>query len=77
MCMARVNVYLPDDLAVKVKEADLNVSAIAQQALEHALGARATDAWLRRVRRLPPSRVTHDQMIAALDAAREDYDPSG
>ena len=75
MRMARVNVYLPDDLAARVKEADLNVSALAQKALEQALAARSTNAWLERVRRLPPSGVTHEQVIEALDAAREEYDP--
>jgi len=73
--MARVNVYLPDDLATRVKEADLNVSAITQKALEAELVGRATNAWLAEIRRLPPSGVTHDEVIAALDAARDEYDP--
>ena len=34
VCMARVNIYLPDDLARRAREADLNVSGIAQEALE-------------------------------------------
>jgi post-segregation antitoxin (ccd killing protein) len=75
MRMARVNVYLPDDLAARAKEADLNVSSLAQKAIEQALAARSTNAWLERVRQLPPSGVTHEQVIEALDAAREEYDP--
>jgi post-segregation antitoxin (ccd killing protein) len=75
MCMARVNVYLPDDLAARAKEADLNVSSLTQKALEQALAAQASNAWLARVRLLPPSGVTHEQVIEALDAAREEYDP--
>ena len=75
MCMARVNVYLPDDLATRVKKADLNVSAIAQKALEEELAGQETNEWLARIRQLPPSGVSHDQVMAALDAARDEYDP--
>jgi post-segregation antitoxin (ccd killing protein) len=75
MCMARVNVYLSDDLAARAKAADLNVSSLTQRALEQALAAQATNAWLARIRKLPPSGVTHEQVIEALDAAREEYDP--
>ena len=73
--MARVNVYLPDELASRVKQADLNVSAIAQKALEDELAGQETNKWLASIRRLPPSGVSHDQVIAALDAARDEYDP--
>ena len=72
--MARVNVYLPDDLAAELRQADINVSAVVQSALRDELARRATGAWLARVR----SRrfgVSHEQVIAALDAAREEYDP--
>lgn len=75
MRMARVNVYLPDDLAARAKDADLNVSALTQRAIEQELAGRATKAWLERIRKLPPSGVSHDSVIAALDAAREEYDP--
>lgn len=44
--MARVNVYLPDDLAARVKAADLNVSQITQEALWEAVKGAATDKWL-------------------------------
>jgi len=70
--MARVNVYLPDGLARQVKEADLNVSAITQKALEHALAAQATNAWLATLDDLPPAGVSHEQALAALDAARDE-----
>ncbi len=52
VCMARVNIYLPDDLARRAREADLNVSGIAQQALERELRVRATNEWLDEVQRL-------------------------
>lgn len=80
--MARVNVYLPDDLAEEARAAGLNVSNIAQEALRRELTARHTSAWLERVRRLPPSAVTHDEVLTALDAVRSEVgddwpDPAG
>jgi ATP-dependent Clp protease ATP-binding subunit ClpA len=46
--MPKINVYLPDELAAAVKEADLPVSAICQAALQKAVrdvsSARVTDA---------------------------------
>lgn len=44
--MARVNIYLTDDLANRAREAGLNVSGIAQEALERELRVRATNEWL-------------------------------
>ena len=35
--MPKINVYLPDELAVAVKEAQVPVSAICQSALERAV----------------------------------------
>ena len=53
MCMARVNIYLPDDLATRARAAGLNVSGIAQEALERELCIRATDQWLDSLRDRP------------------------
>ena len=44
--MARLNVYVPDELAARTREAGLNVSALTQQAISAALAAGQTDAWL-------------------------------
>lgn len=52
--MTRVNIYLPSDLAEAVKEADINVSAIAQDALAAELGKRALITWLQRADSLDP-----------------------
>jgi post-segregation antitoxin (ccd killing protein) len=73
VCMARVNVYLPDELAARAKEADLNVSSLTQRAIEQELAGQATDRWLAELRKLPPSGVTHEQVIEALDAVRDEY----
>jgi post-segregation antitoxin (ccd killing protein) len=40
MRMARVNVYLPDDLLASAKEADLPVSELTQAAVREALARR-------------------------------------
>jgi post-segregation antitoxin (ccd killing protein) len=70
--MARVNVYLPDDLADEVREADLNVSSITQAALRAALDDRASDAWLDAIDRLGATAVTHEAVLHAVDAARDE-----
>lgn len=71
--MARVNIYLPDDLAKRAREADLNVSGIAQAAIERELRVRDMRVWLDEVRADPPLRGwTHEDMIAALGEVRRD-----
>jgi post-segregation antitoxin (ccd killing protein) len=72
MRMARVNVYLPDDLADAVRQADLNVSAIAQEALMSALEVQASTRWLDEVSALAPSGVGHEEALDAVSAARDE-----
>ncbi len=76
MRMARVNVYLPDSLAVAVREAGLNVSGITQDALAAALADRETDRWLDDVARLRPTAATHAQVLDAVAAARDELEAS-
>lgn len=70
MRMARVNVYISDELVEEVRAAGLNVSNVAQKALRRELAGRDAAAWLDRVRRLPAMAVTHDDALATIDAAR-------
>jgi post-segregation antitoxin (ccd killing protein) len=70
MRMARVNVYLPDDLAAQARAAGLNVSRVTQEALRERLRRDALDDWLDGVSRLKPLGVTHDQVLEAIDEAR-------
>ena len=74
MCgVARLNVYLPDDLAAEVKKAGLNLSAVTQEAVRRSLAMRSTDAWLDTLITATPSeRVPHDRAMEALDAARDE-----
>jgi post-segregation antitoxin (ccd killing protein) len=73
MRMARINVYLPDDLARQARAAGMSVSSVTQAALRRELGARDTAEWLSRLSRLPAVKVTHEQVLAALDAEREEF----
>ncbi len=70
--MARLNVYVPDELAEAARASELNVSQLTQQALRQELDRRAAEGWFDRVRRRRYSGVTHDQVMEALDAARDD-----
>lgn len=72
MRMARINVYLPDDLAKAARAEGLNVSNLTQQAVRNALAAAATDHWLATVPRGVDPKVTHEDVIDAIDAAREE-----
>lgn len=70
MRMARVNVYLPDDLAAEARAAGLNVSGITQEALRDALAARKVDAWLDDVAATRPVRMDAAAVAAAIDGAK-------
>lgn len=69
--MARLSVYLPDDLAERARAAGLNISAAAQEAVTAQLERQALRAWLDA---LPAGRrtATHDEVLAALAAGRPD-----
>jgi post-segregation antitoxin (ccd killing protein) len=73
MRMARINVYLPDELARRVKGAGLNVSSIAQEALRKALSESDVDDWLDGLDRLPATGVDHQAVLAALEEARLEF----
>jgi post-segregation antitoxin (ccd killing protein) len=70
--MARVNVYLPDELAEQARAAGVNISAITQDAIRTALAAIDTDRWLDHLDQLPTIDVPHQRVIDAVDAARDE-----
>ena len=72
--MARINVYVPDDLMERARSADLNVSALTQRALADELDRRRTDVWLQSVSALASTRVSHNDAVRALDSGREGFD---
>lgn len=73
VCMARLNVYVPDELAARSREAGLNVSAVTQQALAAALAAGQTDTWLSSLPRAGAEPVALEAVLDALDEARDDF----
>jgi post-segregation antitoxin (ccd killing protein) len=75
--MARINVYVPDELAARSREAGLNVSALTQRAIAAALAVEQTDAWLASVAPRRPTEVALDDVLAALDEARDDFGAAG
>jgi post-segregation antitoxin (ccd killing protein) len=74
MRMARVNVYLPDDLAGAARGAGLNVSALTQDAVRSALAARRTDAWLDGIVELNGPQVDVATVLAAVREARAELE---
>jgi post-segregation antitoxin (ccd killing protein) len=71
MHMARLNVYVPDELAEEAKRADLNISSLTQEAIKLSLRLRSTDDWLVTLKR-PRRKVSHEAVLRALDASRAD-----
>jgi len=76
MRMARVNVYLPDDLAQQARAAGLSISSLTQDAVRSSLAQTETGRWLDRLDRLPRSGVPHTRVIEALDDARAELGAS-
>lgn len=71
MCMARLNVYVPDDLAERARDRGLNVSALTQAAIRAELENSATDAWLGELGARSTG-VRHDDVLDAIDSARDE-----
>ncbi|ASR38975.1 antitoxin [Prauserella marina] len=69
--MARLNVYLSDELAERAKVAGLNISALAQAAIADELRRRDTNSWLASLPE-PRGTVSHGVALEALDDAREE-----
>ncbi|WP_019816582.1 type II toxin-antitoxin system CcdA family antitoxin [Saccharomonospora saliphila] len=74
--MARLNVYVPDDVAERAREAGLNVSALTQAAIVAELDKSATNRWLADLP-APRGEITREHILGALDAARDDMGDRG
>ena len=72
MRMARVNVYLPDELADAARAADLNISSLTQDAIRRELQQAGIAEWVETVLGLGSSRVNHAAIQEAVDAARDE-----
>ena len=75
--MARVNVYLPDDLAAEARAAGLNVSNLTQQALRSALNASRVNDWLDDIAAMRPLGISHGAVAEAVAAAKDDLENRG
>lgn len=75
--MARLNVYVPDDLAARSRAAGLNVSALTQRAIATELEAAQTDAWLAALPAARQPTLSRDDLLRALDQTRDDFGASG
>jgi hypothetical protein len=74
MRMARVNVYLPDDLAELARSAELNVSGLTQEAVRQALAARRTDVWLGQLLEVKGPQVDPAVLLGAVRDAVDDLE---
>jgi post-segregation antitoxin (ccd killing protein) len=71
VCMARLNVYVPDELAKRARARGLNVSALTQAAIRAELEQSATDAWLEGLD-ARSTEARHDDVVNAIDSARDE-----
>ncbi|GAB7145531.1 antitoxin [Mycobacterium riyadhense] len=69
--MARLNVYVPDELAQRARARGLNISALTQAAISAELENSATDVWLEGLGARNTG-ARHDDVLAAIDAARDE-----
>jgi post-segregation antitoxin (ccd killing protein) len=72
VCMARLNVYVPDELAEQARSRGLNVSALTQAAIVEELERTSLSAWLDSLPSISRS-VNHDAVLAAVDDARDEF----
>ena len=77
MRMARVNVYLPDQLADAARNAGLNISNLTQEAVRRELESQGASRWVASVAGLPRIRIGHEEVLDAIDAARRDLGDGG
>lgn len=72
--MSRVNVYLPDDLAMAAKKSGLNISKLTQEAIRSALTAESLRVWQDRVNQLAPTGIDHETVLSAVSGAKDEFD---
>lgn len=77
MRMARVNVYLPNQLADEARDAGLNVSNLTQEAVRSALSSKQTGEWLKTVTALTPTGVEHKDVLVAIKGAKDELEGIG
>jgi len=69
VCIARINVYLPDELAQAIRPLGWNLSQVLQGAVRERLDTFRLDEWLTALHTPTAAAPTHDQAMAALETA--------
>ncbi len=77
MRMARVNVYLPDELAREARAAGLNISGVVREALKGKLAGNETETWLDRLDAGGRVALDHASVLAAVEAGRDELGDRG
>jgi hypothetical protein len=72
--MARINVYLPDDLAEGARALGLNVSKLTQEALKSAIDSDKLTRWLDKVDSNEPLDIDPEAVKAALSGAKDELE---
>lgn len=73
VCMTRLNVWVPDELAREARSAGVNISATTRAALTAELNARSTDTWLDSLPEPGSTGVADDVVLQAVDEARDEF----
>lgn len=68
--MARINIYMPDELAEAVRAADMNLSNLAQVAAERELAQMRVSSWLSRVLFGRTRNISPEATLEALRSTR-------
>jgi len=69
VCIARINVYLPDELAEAIRPLGWNLSQVLQSTVRERLDTFRLDAWLSELNPPTTGAPSHGQAMAALDTA--------
>ena len=67
VCIARINVYLPDELAEAIRPLGWNLSQVLQSAVRERLNTSRLDAWLSELNPPTTGAPDHRQTSAALE----------
>ncbi|MCK6210803.1 type II toxin-antitoxin system CcdA family antitoxin [Georgenia sp. EYE_87] len=71
--MPKVSIYLPDELYRRARERGISLSAVAQEAVERALGASDVADWLARERARPPRARRHVDVASLKDEVHGEF----
>jgi post-segregation antitoxin (ccd killing protein) len=71
VCIARLNVYLPDELADAIRPLEWNLSSLLQSAVRERLDTLGLDNWLSRLEPESWAAAGHGQTLASLEAVDE------